>query len=103
MANLTIISRGGEARTVYATSGQSLMEIIRDAGFDEMLAMCGGNCSCATCHVYIEGTTDLPAIGPDEEDLLDSSSFRTRHSRLACQIPFEDILDGLQVRIGPED
>ncbi|MES2095650.1 MAG: 2Fe-2S iron-sulfur cluster-binding protein [Pseudomonadota bacterium] len=105
MATLTVTTRDGSTRTIDAQSGHSVMENLRDAGFDELLALCGGSCSCATCHVYaIDGAVDrLPAIGPDEDDLLDSSSYRTETSRLSCQIVFDDTLDGLHVRIAPEE
>ena len=81
------------------------MEVIRDAGIDELLAMCGGCCSCATCHVYVSDPyqASLPPISPDEDDLLDSSSHRNQRSRLSCQIPFSTALDGLEVEIAPED
>lgn len=72
------------------------MENIRDAGFDESLALCGGCCSCATCHVHVEaGAVALPAMSEDENDLLDLTSDRDDTSRLSCQILFSDALDGL--------
>src|SRR3546814_17336221 len=75
------------------------MEVIRDAGFDELLALCGGCCSCATCHVFVdEAWADkLPPVGEDENDLLDSSSHRNANSRLSCQISMDAGLDGLRV------
>jgi 2Fe-2S ferredoxin len=81
------------------------MEIIRDSGFDELLALCGGCCSCATCHVYADPSFAgaLPAMSEDENDLLDSSDHRTGESRLSCQIAFSEALDGLRVTIAPED
>ena len=83
----------------------SVMEVIRDEGIDELLAMCGGGCSCATCHVYVaeQDWNTLSPIGPDEDELLESSGHRTRQSRLSCQIPFEEALSGLHVTIAPED
>ena len=105
MPKLIVTSREGETRTVEGQSGLSLMEVIRDNGFDELLALCGGCCSCATCHVYVDPTfaAALPPISADESDLLDSSDHRTAASRLSCQVPFGDALDGLQVTIAPED
>lgn len=79
------------------------MEAIRDNGFDELLALCGGCCSCATCHVYVEHPNFMDSSGADEGDLLDSSDFRTSSSRLSCQVKLSDDLDGLTVRIAPED
>lgn len=105
MPSLTVVDRQGNEKTVTGETGLSLMEVIRDNGFDELLALCGGCCSCATCHVHVdEAWTDK--VGPpndDETDLLDSSDFKQANSRLSCQIPFSDELDGLKVTIAPED
>ena len=105
MPKLTIVSRTGEASTIEAQAGISVMENIRDGGFDELLALCGGCCSCATCHVHVdEGWSGaVGAPGPDEDDLLGSSDHRIDRSRLSCQIKMTDALDGLRVTIAPED
>ncbi|HEX6376137.1 MAG TPA: 2Fe-2S iron-sulfur cluster-binding protein [Allosphingosinicella sp.] len=105
MANLTIIGRDGREKTIDGKPGWSVMENIRDAGFDELLALCGGCCSCATCHVHVDEqwVAALPPMGPDEDDLLDTSSHRVPNSRLSCQIEYDEALDGLRVRIAPED
>lgn len=105
MAQLFVTTRDGIEHEVTGAAGLSLMEVIRDNGFDELLAMCGGSCSCATCHVYVAGADlpRLPPIGVDESDLLDSSDHRVAGSRLSCQLPFDDTLDGLRVTIAPED
>lgn len=79
------------------------MEAIRDNGFDEMLALCGGCCSCATCHVYVDNLELTSTICPDEDDLLDSSDNRTNKSRLSCQIKLTNDLEGLNVQIAPEE
>ena len=105
MARLTIVGRDGSEKSVEGRHGWSVMETIRDAGFDELLALCGGCCSCATCHVHVdeEWLDRLPKLGPDEDDLLDSSSHRRANSRLSCQIELGPDLDGLRVTIAPED
>lgn len=105
MAELVVITREGATATIPGVVGVSIMEHIRDAGFDELLALCGGSCSCATCHVHVDPAfaERLPGLSEDENDLLDSSSHRTATSRLACQIPFTEALDGLKVTIAPED
>jgi len=102
---LVLIDREHTERRIEATPGLSVMEIIRDAGVDELLALCGGCCSCATCHVFVDPSfaDALPPMGDDEDDLLDSSDHRRAESRLSCQIPFSDALDGLKVEIAPED
>ena len=100
-----VTTRAGEQRIVEATSGRSLMENLRDGGIDDILALCGGNCSCATCHVHVaaEWLDQLPAISADEDDLLDSSDDRRPDSRLSCQIPVTDALDGIAVTVAAED
>ena len=105
MPQLTIVTRDGEERTVEGRVGWSVMENIRDNGFDELLALCGGCCSCATCHVHIdpEWSGAVGAPKSEEDDLLDSSDHRVETSRLSCQILFGPELDGLRVRIAPED
>jgi 2Fe-2S ferredoxin len=105
MTTLTITDRAGTATSIEAQTGITLMEAIRDAGFDDLLALCGGCCSCATCHVYIdpEFAALVPAMSEDENDLLDSSSHRTPESRLSCQIALRPNLEGIRVTIAPED
>ncbi|AKH42398.1 2Fe-2S ferredoxin [Altererythrobacter atlanticus] len=105
MPKLLVVTRDGEERTVEADSGLTVMEVVRDNGFDELLALCGGCCSCATCHVHVDPAfkDKLPAMSEDEDDLLDSSEHRDENSRLSCQIPFTDELDGMKVRIAEED
>ena len=105
MPKLIVVTREGEETAIEAQDGISVMEIIRDAGVDELLALCGGCCSCATCHVIVdtEWTDRMPPLSEDENDLLDSSDHRTGASRLSCQIAFTAALDGLKVTIAPED
>ena len=105
MTNLKIITRDGSEHEIEAADGLTLMEAIRDGGFDELLALCGGCCSCATCHVHIadDYLGRLPDMAEDEYDLLDSSDHRNSNSRLSCQIPLTDNLDGMTVTIAQED
>lgn len=105
MAEIIVTTREGKEIALAAKPGMSVMEIIRDGGVDELLALCGGCCSCATCHVYVDGA-DVARTGEasaDEADLLDSSDHKTAASRLSCQIAFTAALDGLKVTIAPED
>ena len=105
MPTLIVVDRSGGEKAVQGDSGLSVMEVIRDNGFDELLALCGGCCSCATCHVHVdpEFAAKLPPMSEDENDLLDSSASRDANSRLSCQIDFTDALDGLKVTIAEED
>ncbi|RYY25853.1 MAG: 2Fe-2S iron-sulfur cluster binding domain-containing protein [Sphingomonadales bacterium] len=105
MPKLIVVTREGEELVLEGQSGLSVMEIIRENGVDELLALCGGCCSCATCHVHIDPdfSGELPSMSDDENDLLESSSDRNQLSRLACQLAFSDALDGLRVSIAKED
>lgn len=105
MPKLVVVTRDGAEQTLDGETGLSVMEVIRDNGLDELLALCGGCCSCATCHVYVDPAfaDKLPAIGEDENDLLDSSEHRKEGSRLSCQVQLTNDLDGLRVTIAPED
>ena len=105
MAKLIVVTRAGEEREVEGEVGLSVMEVIRDNGFDELLALCGGCCSCATCHIHVdpEFAAKLPPMSEDENDLLDSSSDRNDFSRLSCQLQFTAALDALKVTIAAED
>lgn len=105
MPKLIIVTRDGEEREVEGQAGLSVMEVIRDAGFDEMLALCGGCMSCATCHVHVDPAfaDRFDPMSEDETDLLESSDHRDACSRLSCQLPFSDAVDGLRVVIAKED
>lgn len=105
MPRIIVTTRDGEVRSIEAAVHQTLMEVIRDDGI-EIEALCGGCCSCATCHVYILPVHEdqLPPISEDEDILLDGSAFRRPDaSRLSCQIRVTEQMDGLQLTVAPED
>ena len=101
MPKLVITNREGETNEIEVEDGLTVMEAIRDNGYDELLSLCGGCCSCATCHVYVDegNTATLPEISEDEDDLLESSDHRKDNSRLSCQIKLSPELDGLIVHL----
>lgn len=105
MPRISITTREGDAQVFEARPGSTLMEAIKAQGMDELLAICGGCCSCATCHVHVYPAffDALPPLGDDEDALLDSSDHRTETSRLSCQIAVSRLPDGFSARIAPED
>lgn len=105
LPQVKVTDRAGVGHMIEVAEGTNLMEAIRDAGLDELLALCGGSCSCATCHVFIDPGYfgRLSAMSEDENDLLDSSESRSPHSRLSCQVVIEQNLDGLTATIAPEE
>ena len=97
--------RDGAVCKIEAEDDLTLMEALRDNGADEVLALCGGCCSCATCHVILpqEVYAALPPISDDEDDLLDSSEHRESTSRLSCQVQVSQLPSPCKVRVAPED
>jgi 2Fe-2S ferredoxin len=103
MASITAIDRDGESYELDAKEGLPLMEALRDEGLVE--AICGGMCSCATCHCYID-EGDYARLGPpepEEDELLDSLEYRDATSRLTCQITVEADCEGLTLTVAPEE
>lgn len=105
MPNVTYISPDGTETTLEARDGDSVMEIAVKNGVKGIVAECGGACSCATCHVYVDDAF-VAAVGEVsdlEDDMLDGAeSERLPVSRLSCQIKMSAELDGLKVRIAPK-
>lgn len=104
MINFHVIDREGRTFSLVGEPGISVMEAIRSSGEGDIVALCGGMKSCATCHVYVDEAWLAKTGHPDEdeEDLLDASDDRRPNSRLSCQISLSDGLDGLTVTIAPE-
>lgn len=104
MPTLSVIDDDGHENVVEHMAGPSVMDVLRNSGVDEVLALCGGCLSCGTCHVYVEPGFEemLPDMSADEDALLDASDHRRPTSRLSCQIPFTEDLDGLRLMVAPE-
>jgi ferredoxin, 2Fe-2S len=104
MPTVRVIDRDGVEQEVTAPNGAVLMEPLRDME-NGIAAICGGMCSCATCHVYVdeEWVGKLPTPMSDEGDMLGDLTSRRENSRLSCQIVLNDALGGLKVQIAPEE
>lgn len=103
MPSIIATDREGVEHRIEATVGWSVMEILREAGLP-IEAACGGCCSCATCHVYVDPAWLVKLTPPakDETMMLDEAFQVRDESRLSCQIPFTAELDGLRVTLAPE-
>ena len=103
MPKLIITDRSGKKSEIEFDSNFTLMEILRDNGYD-IEASCGGCCACATCHVYIDEKwiNKLKNMDDDEESMLDQAFDIKNNSRLSCQIDLSEELDGLEIEIAPE-
>jgi 2Fe-2S ferredoxin len=105
MPKVVFITLDGAQRVVDAHAGESVMAAAVRNGVPGIIGECGGNCSCATCHVYVadDFTAEVGGAGDMEDDLLDLGvADRRDSSRLSCQIKVTDDLDGLTVHI-PEE
>jgi 2Fe-2S ferredoxin len=104
MARMNVVDRDGRLHEIDAKPGLKFMEILRDLDYG-VAAICGGLCSCATCHIYIDEAwaTKLPKKQSDEQDLLtELSDYREASSRLSCQVEFTEALSGIRITIAPE-
>ncbi|MCX7271238.1 MAG: 2Fe-2S iron-sulfur cluster-binding protein [Burkholderiales bacterium] len=100
MIQLIFIYPDGQEQEAYAQNGQTLLSAAQEAGVAGFVAECGGNCTCATCHCYIqaEHAQELFEPSEDEQAMLGfTAEPREQHSRLACQILVEYFMDGMRV------
>lgn len=102
---ITIIDREGNEIVSPAPTDMdlNLMELCK-ANELPVLGTCGGMALCSTCHIYVESDHDLPEMSEAEEDMLDNAFFvDDDKSRLGCQIKINTDLDGLVIKLAPED
>ena len=101
MAKITFITHDGTEHAVDADNGVSVMNAAIDNLVPGIDADCGGECSCATCHVVVDDAwmAKVGQPGDREESMLDLNPERESTSRLSCQIPVTEELDGLVVKV----
>lgn len=104
MPVLKVVDRDGVEHDVEIKPGLKVMEVLRELDYG-IAAICGGMCSCATCHIYVDGAwaDKVPAPMSDERELLSELTHIKDTSRLSCQIEFTPALDGLKVIIAPDE
>ena len=98
-----VTDREGVEHGLEAREGSSVMEVIRDAGLP-VEAICGGQCVCTTCHVYVEDKwmDKLPEMLDMEKVLVEDSGSHKDNSRLSCQFDYSEALNGMKVTLAPE-
>jgi ferredoxin, 2Fe-2S len=103
MGTVYATDRDGVEHALAAAPGLSLMEVLRDGGLP-VEAICGGQCICSTCHVYVEADwcARLAPRAADEQVMVEDSGHYRDGSRLACQVPYDERLDGIRVTLAPE-
>ena len=105
MATIRVVDRDGIEHQVEGRTGAKLMETLREYDYG-VTAICGGLCSCATCHIFIdpEWVTRLPDPQGDEKELLvELQHYEAGRSRLSCQVDFNDALDGIRLTVAPDE
>jgi 2Fe-2S ferredoxin len=102
MPSIHFIHPDKRSERIEASVGDSVMQVATGHGIDGIVAECGGNAICATCHVYVDESwlARLPAMSEDEDELLNGvAAERQKNSRLSCQIKVTPELNGLVVRL----
>ena len=104
MINISVKDLDGQVHEIQAREGDSLMEALREHEWG-VPAICGGLCSCGTCHVYVdkEWLEKLRQVDSDEQDLLDEFDNSKDNSRLSCQVKLLSEHEGLALSIAPEE
>jgi ferredoxin, 2Fe-2S len=105
MASIRVKDRDGVEHVVEGQVGLKLMETLREYDYG-VTAICGGLCSCATCHVFVapEWMARLPAPQGDEKELLvELQNYDPARSRLSCQVDFTADLDGVELQVAPDE
>ena len=102
MSCLIVVDRENEEHIVEATQGLTLMEIVKNAGLD-VEAICGGQCVCSTCHVYIDKKWLEQLDGPSEEEqiMVEDTGYYQNNSRLSCQVVWDHSIDGIRISLAP--
>lgn len=107
MIKVTFVENDGTVREITdAEEGHSLMEVAKANDVVGITADCGGGCSCATCHVYVDPEWRAQTGEPDdiEMDMLDmTGDIMQEGSRLSCQIKLTEALNGLKVKVAPTE
>ncbi len=103
MGTVYATDREGLLHTLRARRGTNLMEILRDANLP-VEAICGGQCICSTCHIYVDEawSARLKPRGEAEQVMVEDTGHFQPNSRLACQVDYDDSLDGLRLALAPE-
>ena len=102
---MVVTDRDGAIHEIEGRAGVKLMETLREYDYG-VTAICGGLCSCATCHILIdpEWVARLPSPQSDEKDLLvELQHYEPERSRLSCQVDFTEALDGLRLTIAVDE
>lgn len=104
MVEIIVTTRDGQERVLEAADNEVMMYSLRDNNAD-VEAVCGGCCSCATCHIFVDSQwmAKLPDPSEEEKALLEELTERRETSRLSCQLDVSPDLDGIRITVAPAD
>ena len=105
MAKMVVTDRDSQVHEVEGQPGLKFMETLREFDYG-VTAICGGLCSCATCHIFVDPQwmPRLPAPQGDEKELLvELQHYDPARSRLSCQVDFTEALDGIRLEVAPDE
>ena len=104
MITIKVTDLDGREHSLEARADEALMELLREQDWG-VAALCGGMCSCATCHVFVDEVwlDSFPPRESDEEELLEILDHFQPNSRLSCQLQIQESHDGLCLRLAPEE
>ena len=104
MIRIKVIDLDGREHELEASPNEVLMELLREQDWG-VAALCGGMCSCATCHVFVDEAwlDSFPARDSDEEELLEILDHFQPDSRLSCQLHLTESHDSLSLVLAPEE
>ena len=104
MINIIVTDRDGQTHEIQGHVNDRLMEVLREYDWG-VSAICGGMCSCATCHVFVDDNwkDQFPQREMDEEELLEFLDHFQPNSRLSCQLELQEQHNGLAVTLAPEE
>jgi len=103
MPQVIVVDTQGIERVLQGPAEHTLMRVLRDNSVDDLQAVCGGCCSCATCHVWIDPQflERMPEMTEPENDMLDGADQRKPNSRLSCQLVLDEAMDGIRLTVAP--
>lgn len=101
MPTINFILHDDQTKSVSVRAGTNVKDAALDHGIDGIFGECGGSCTCATCHVYVEAAWfgRIDSADEFEQDMLEFAADISPQSRLSCQINVTDALDGIEIRI----
>ena len=104
MILIKVTDLDGQEHDLEARPNDVLMELLREQDWG-VAALCGGMCSCATCHVFVdeEWLEGFPSKESDEDELLEILDYFQTNSRLSCQLRIQPAHDGLRLKLAPEE